>query len=124
MKRNLLAAALLFLSAATAHADNFTWEATGKPLDICYAVQKNVKFFYNTWATGAKDTYLEMKDYMHKTLDSKGPREAKLLAVYEGVLPKIENGELLPPQVETRYVGNNKAQQIAGAACFSAFDAK
>ena len=124
MYKIAFALAFAVLPATASYADNFTWDATGKPLDICYAVQKNIKFLYNTWANDARDTYAEVKDYMHKTLEAKGPAEAKLLAVYEDVLPKIESGELLPPQVETRYVGNNKAQQLAGAACFTAFDSK
>ena len=124
MRKIILTLGLILLPAAVSHADSFTLETKGNPVDICYAVQKNVKFFYNTWANGAKDTYGEMKDYMQKTLGEKGPDGTRLLAVYEGVLPKIENGELLPPRIETRYLGNNKAQQLAGAACFKEFDVK
>ena len=124
MRKLIVILGLALIPATASHADSFTWETTGNPVDICYAVQKNIKFFYNTWANDAKDTYGEMKDYMQKTLNEKGADGAKMLAVYEGVLPKIENGELLPPQIETRYVGNNKAQQLAGAACFKAFDTK
>lgn len=118
-------ATLLFLLgwavSLAADADDLSWETKGKPVNICYAVQKNVRFFYNAWANGARDTYGELKSYMRNTLDGKGPAEAKLLAVYEVVLPKIESGELLPPNVATRIVGHQRAQQIAGTACLKAF---
>ena len=124
MRKTIVASVLCLAGSLPSHADNLTWETKGKPIDICYAVQKNVRFFYNAWANGATDTYGELKTHMNRTLADKGVDEAKLLAVYGEVLPKIESNELLPPNVPDRRTGHEKAKQIAGAACLKAFDGK
>ena len=124
MKKLILATSVCLGISLPAYADDMSWETTGKPVDICYAVQKNVRFLYNAWANDAKDTYREVKVYMKQNLEGQGPEKAKLMAIYQTTLPKIESGEFLPPKVETRYVGNNKLQQFAGAECFKAFTEK
>lgn len=120
MRTTLAALAIGAAVSTSAHADNINWEARGKPLQVCEAVQKNVRFMYNALANGATDTYAEMKAHMRATLADKGEAEAKLLTVYEAILPRIEAGEFSPPR-ETRVEGTIKARNEAGALCLKAF---
>jgi hypothetical protein len=104
-----------------AAADDLTWDARGQPLEVCGAVQKNMRFLYNAWTNGARETYGELKAYLQATLSGKGEPEARLLAVYDGLLPRLEQSEFAPPNVPDRVAGHNKLRQVAGTACLSAF---
>lgn len=111
---------LLAVTSLPAWSDDITWDARGKPLRICSAVQKNVRFMYNALGNGATDTYADMKAHMRNVLSDKGEPEDKLRQVYEDILGRIEAGEFSPPR-EEKGEGQLKARNTAGALCLKAF---
>jgi hypothetical protein len=119
-RRVLVLFACLAISGLAA-ADDLTWDARGQPLEVCSALQKNMRFLYNAWTNGATETYGELKAYLHTTLSGKGEPESRLLAVYDGLLPRLEHNEFAPPNVTDRVAGHNMLRQIAGTACLGAF---
>lgn len=111
---------LASLPPAVAHAEEMTWDARGKPLEICKAMQKNVRYMYNARGNGATQTYAEIKAYMRAALAGKGEPEDRLLAAYENILARIESDEFSPPR-ETPGEGQLKARNAAGTLCLKAF---
>lgn len=122
MKPKFAAASLCALIAISgpAVADAFKLDAHESPLNLCSGVQKNVRMMHNMRDNGAQQTFDEVKKYINDNLTGKGPEEAKLLKIYQELIPRIESGEFSPPQVE-HAEGQLKARQVAGTLCLTAF---
>lgn len=114
------AALALSLTAAPALADKFDLDPSQPPLQLCTAVQKNVRFAHNVWDNGARDTFAEMKTYIGEQLSGKGEVEDKLLKIYQEMLARIEAGEYSEPKM-AHALGNVTARNNAGTLCLKAF---
>ncbi len=122
-RRTVLAAvaAIVLLTPVTTRADEFRLDARGDPIRICDAVQRNVRFMYNTRASGASSTYAEIRAHIRKELTGRGEAEDRLNQVYDRILTRIENDEFSPPKAE-RAEGQLKARQEAGTDCLKNFE--
>lgn len=112
--------ALLALPAPPALADKFILDASEPPLQLCSAVQKNVRFMHNVWDNGARDTFAQMKAYIGEQLTGKGEGEAKLLKVYREMIGRIETGNYSEPKM-AHAEGQLAARNNAGTLCLTAF---
>lgn len=123
MSASKLRTAIVFVSLASAnmaHASDVDWAPGKNNIQTCFALQKNISFMFKARANGATETFAEMKADVKKSLSDKGDAEAKLLAIYDNVLPRIEAGEFSPPKFE-HAVGQLEAKQTAGKQCMQAF---
>lgn len=115
-----MACAPLAVMPSSAHADDFSWDARGNPIQVCYAVQRTVRFAYNARTNGSIDTYEDIRSHMRKQLEGKGEPEAKLREVYEASFKRIDSNEFSPPKME-RGEGQIAARNAAGALCLKSF---
>lgn len=107
--------------ALPAHAIDADLDVDGKPEEVCLNTEKTMRMVMNIWAADAKDTYAEIRPELEKTLGSKGERGAKVLPIYREMMPRIEAGEFLPPNVISRYEGHQKLRAATHQACLKAF---
>jgi hypothetical protein len=115
-----LAAILLAGVVRPAQALDVDLNVDGKPEEVCLNTEKTLRMVMNIWANGALDTYAEVKPELEKTLGASGERGAKILPVYRQLMPRIEAGEFLPPNVISRYEGHQKLRAVVHDACMKA----
>jgi hypothetical protein len=104
------------LSSVAYAARQVIWEA-----EDCQQVDKNVRAIYVSWASGATDTFNELKKDMTTALNGTGAQEKRLKGLYEKVFAKIEANEFSPPNVPDRVTGHNAAKQFALDLCAAEF---
>ena len=119
-----LRATLLLLALAgsglSAHAGDVDLDVEGKPEEACLNTEKALRMVMNIWANGASETYAQVKPDLEKELGTHGERGARILSVYHEMIPRIEAGEFLPPQVVSRYEGHQKLRAATHVACMKA----
>jgi hypothetical protein len=118
--RACMALALLALSSLPALALDVDLDVDGKPEEVCLNTEKTMRMVMNIWANGALETYAEVKPELEKTLGAHGERGAKVLPVYQQMMPRIEAGEFLPPNVVSRYEGHQKLRAVTHQVCMKA----
>ena len=111
---------LLGLLAGSAHAVDVDLDVDGKPEEACLATEKTMRMVMNIWANGATDTYAQVKPDIEKGLGEHGDRGARVLSVFQTLIPRIEAGEFLPPNVVSRYEGHQKLRAATHQACMKA----
>ena len=72
---------LLSFAVTPARAADVDFDTEGKPEQVCLNTEKNLRMVMNIWASGAADTYAEVKPDIEKNLSSHGERGAKLIGV-------------------------------------------
>lgn len=114
--------AVLLSACATlaAHALDVDLNVDGKPEEACLATEKTMRMVMNIWANGATETYADVKPDLEKGLGEHGERGAKVLGVYREMIPRMEAGEFLPPNVISRYEGHQKLRAATHQACMKA----
>lgn len=119
----LCAGALISLLCAMpgpARALDVDLDVDGKPEEACLNTEKTMRMVMNIWANGAGETYAEVKPDLEKALSERGDRGKRILSVYHEMIPRIESGEFLPPQVISRYEGHQKLRAATHVACMKA----
>jgi hypothetical protein len=114
------ALAVLALSSLPALAIDVDLDVEGKPEEVCLNTEKTMRMVMNIWANGAMETYAEVKPELEKSLGAHGERGAKVLPVYQQMMPRIEAGEFLPPNVISRYEGHQKLRAATHQVCMKA----
>ena len=74
---------------------------------------------YVAWASGAKETFSDLKADMHSALSGKGTKEEQVEKVYEKLFARIEAGDFCPPNYPDRVTGQLAAKKFAVESCAS-----
>lgn len=112
---------LLVLASSSSLALDVDLEVNGnKPEEACLNTEKTMRMVMNVWANGATDTYAQIRPDLEKGLKDQGERGAKVLPVFQEIMPRIESGEFLPPKVISRYEGHQKLRAATHALCMQA----
>ena len=120
LKTLCLGTALLCAVAQPARAIDADLDVEGRPEEVCLATEKTMRMVMNIWAAGAMETYAGVRPEIEKTLGERGERGARILPVYRAMMPRIEAGEFLPPNVISRYEGHQKLRAATHIACMKA----
>ena len=114
MRRSFLA--LVFISAAS-FAQTTGWVPPQPPEDVCEQVGKNARAIYVAWASGATQTFQDLKSEMRAALSGKSEKEQRVKALYEKMFARVEANDFSPPKYDDRVSGHLAAKKFAVDAC-------
>jgi hypothetical protein len=95
------------------------WIPPQPPEDVCKQVEKNVRAMYIAWASGAKETFNDLKREMRDSLSGKAGKEEQVKALYEKVFARIEANDFSEPNYPDRVSGHLAAKKFAAETCAS-----
>lgn len=115
MKRLIIA--ILLLSPTLLSAQTEGWLPPPPPTDVCEQVEKNVRAIYLSWASGATQTFADLRQQMRAALTGKGDQEQQLKTIYEKVFERVGANEFSQPNFDNRVAGHLAAKKFAVDRC-------
>lgn len=112
-----LIVAFLLLAPALLFAQTGGWLPPPPPADVCEQVEKNVRAIYVSWASGATESFVDLRKEMRAALAGKGAKEQRLKMIYEKLFERIEANEFSPPKFDNRVAGHLAAKKFAADQC-------